>query len=206
MKKWIILTAMAIFFMYPIISITQMADAGSFDLHLLVKSAVYGLLCLGLYFYTFWLLPPAHMSQKMIITIFIAIICTILDAIGYLELSSADSWRVAFIVVIAIIERVLLEAERYAKGIKESKQGWTDIESFEKEEELEEQREREEWETLSPSEKTRRFEKKVKEVQRLLILSERLCGKEMEQIDVERIRRHSEELVKKDWLMPQKES
>lgn len=60
MKKRIIFTAIGIFFLYPIISLTQMMFAGSFDLYLLIISATYSAYALAIYFYLLWTVSSKH--------------------------------------------------------------------------------------------------------------------------------------------------
>lgn len=54
MKKWIIITVMAILFLYPIISLTQMMFQGNFDLVLLIRGGFYGIFATVLYLWFLW--------------------------------------------------------------------------------------------------------------------------------------------------------
>lgn len=76
MKKWIILTAMAILFLYPVISLTQMAFQGSFDLLLLIKNAVYSMFCMVLYLYFLWTVSSKYpvVSWSIFVVVMILVI------------------------------------------------------------------------------------------------------------------------------------
>lgn len=60
MKKWIILMAMAILFVYPVISLWQMVFEGNFNLYLLVRSVSYSVFCMVIYFYLLWTVSSKH--------------------------------------------------------------------------------------------------------------------------------------------------
>lgn len=210
MKKWIILTAMVLFFLYPIISLLEMAFEGTPDISMFIRSVSFAVIWTLLYFYVLWTFSSKYFVLSwsiFAILIILAIsynfsknstpltveIAQAMEVIGWKKWIFETLYGMC-VFVVAIAQGIEIQERRYQeeRALKEK----MEKEAFK----IEMQRKIAEWNALPNKEKARRYEKRVRGHQAALTLSKLLFGEKVHHKEL----RKSAEIAIRDKLSEEK--